>query len=78
ATREEVETLVNKESYLTASDTKKYFNIEIADSKKDIKYVASMFDDIEGLPDHIKEKISNKVTIKQTQAKLNLLKLGGK
>lgn len=77
ASYEEVEALVNKESYLNAKDTARYFNIEIADSKQDIKYVASMFSNVEDLPDFIKEKLENTMESKKAQAKLNLLKLQG-
>lgn len=77
ATIEEVEALVNKESYLTAEETAKYFNIELAESKSDVQYVASMFDNIEELPQFIKDKLINTIDLKKAQAQLNLLKLKG-
>ena len=77
ATIEEVEALVNKESYLTAEETAKYFNVELAESKSNVQYVASMFDDVEELPQFIKDKLINTIDLKKAQAQLNLLKLKG-
>lgn len=77
ATYEEVEELVNKESYLSAEETSKYFKVELAESKQDIKYVASMFDNTENLPQFIKDKLENNMELKKAQAKLNLIKLKG-
>lgn len=74
---EEVETLVNKESYLTAEETAKYFNVELAESKSSVQYVASMFENIEELPQFIKERLKNTMDLKKAQARLNLLKLQG-
>lgn len=77
ATLEEVEKLVNSESYLTAEDTKKYFNVELADSKQDLRYVASMFDNVEDLPQFVKDKLTNTLELKKAQAQLNLIKIKG-
>ena len=72
-----VEALVNKESYLTAEDTAKYFNVEIAESKSSVQYVASMFENTEELPQFIKDRLKNTMELKKAQAQLNLLKLQG-
>lgn len=76
-TIEEVEALVNKESYLTAEETAKYFNVEMAKSKSSVQYVASMFEHTEELPQFIKDKLKNTMDLKKAQAQLNLLKLKG-
>ena len=67
--------LVNKASYLTAKDTAKYFNIEVSEPKNDIKYIASMFENIDSLPGFIKDKLENSMQLKKAQAQLNLLKI---
>lgn len=72
---EDVKKIVNKETYLTAEETSKYFNVEIAESKSDVKYVASMFEDMENVPSFIKDKLENKIELKKAQAQLNLLKI---
>lgn len=78
ASIEEVEELVNKESYLTAEETAKYFNVEVTKSKSDLQYVASMFDNIDSLPSFIKEKLENKANIDKAKAQFKLLELKGK
>lgn len=75
ATREDIEALVNKETYISASDTSKIFKIELSQEKKEIEYVASMFENVENLPDFIQEKINNTMELKKAQSQLNLLKL---
>lgn len=77
ASIEEVEALVNKESYLTAEETSKYFNVELAESKPSVQYVASMFENTDELPQFIKDKLKNTMDLKRAQAKLNLLKIKG-
>lgn len=77
ASIEDVEALVNKESYLTAEETAKYFNVEIAESKSSVKYVASMFENTDELPQFIKDRLKNTMELKKAQAQLNLLKLKG-
>lgn len=74
---EDVEELVNKESYLTAEETAKYFNVEVAKAKSDLQYVASMFDNVDSLPSFIKEKLENKANIDKAKAQLKLLELKG-
>lgn len=74
---EEIEELVNKESYLSAKETSKYFNVELVDSKSSVEYVASMFDNIDTLPAFIKEKIDNKKNLDLAKAQLQLIKLQG-
>lgn len=74
---EDVEELVNKESYLTAEETAKYFNVEVAKAKSDLQYVASMFDNVDSLPNFIKEKLENKANIDKAKAQLKLLELKG-
>lgn len=75
ATREDIEALVNKETYISASDTAKIFKVELSQEKKEIEYVASMFENVENLPDFIQEKINNTMELKKAQSQLNLLKL---
>lgn len=74
---EDVEELVNKESYLTAEETAKYFNVEVAKAKSDLQYVASMFDNVDSLPNFIKEKLENKANIDKAKAQLKILELKG-
>lgn len=74
-TLEEVEELVNKESYLSAEETAKYFNIELADAKNNVEYMASMFDNIDSLPTFIKDKLNNKNNLDLAEAILKLSKL---
>lgn len=74
---EDVEELVNKESYLTAEETAKYFNVEVAKAKSDLQYIASMFDNVDSLPNFIKEKLENKANIDKAKAQLKLLELKG-
>lgn len=74
---EDIEELVNKESYLTAEETAKYFNVEVAKAKSDLQYIASMFDNVDSLPNFIKEKLENKANIDKAKAQLKLLELKG-
>ncbi|MDB2049596.1 head maturation protease, ClpP-related [Clostridium perfringens] len=73
---EEIEAIVNKESYLTATETAKYFKIDIAEPKKQVEYVASMFDDMQDVPKFIKDQIENKNKLDLAQAQLKLLQIG--
>lgn len=74
---EEIEELVNKESYLTAEETAKYFNVELAEASNKVEYVASMFDDMEAIPKFIQEQIENKNNLDLAEAQLKLLQIQG-
>lgn len=73
-----IENMVNKETWLTSEDAAKYFNVDV---EKTLQAVACSSDYLEkflNIPDSIKESLENKKLVKQSQAKLNLLKIGGK
>lgn len=74
ATREQVESLVNKATYLSAKEAVKYFNMELEKPKNNIQYVASMFEDYDNVPEYIKNKFN---LVEKYQAQLDLLKLKG-
>lgn len=72
-----IEDMVNKETWLTSEDAAKYFNVEVEETLQAVACSSEFLDKFLNVPDTIKEKLENKKLVKQCQAKLNLLKLGG-
>lgn len=73
-----IEEMVNKETWLTSEEVAQYFKAEVEESLEAVACNSEYLDKFTNIPDSIKEKAENKKMVKQCQAKLNLLKLGGK
>lgn len=74
-----IEDMVNKETWLTSEDAAKYFDVKVEESIQAVACSSEYLEKFTNIPEGISnsKKNQDKKVLKQCQAKLNLLKLGG-